>query len=133
MYFIIHELTFQIYPIIYIYSIINMVFSLVVVPGSPPLSVAYESLPQYVEDGSTHSSIRDRRRILRYVPLKPHHDRLATYHLSRREIVARDTHISCLSRRDDDHVTGRCYHPWPSYQRTYHYGDMCARCSRVMQ
>ena len=54
MYFIIHELTFQFYPLIYIYSIINMFFSLIVVPRSPPPSAADESLPQYVEDGSTH-------------------------------------------------------------------------------
>ena len=83
MYFIIHELTFQFYPIICIYLIINMVFSLIVVPGSPPPSTVDESLPQYVEDGSTHSSICDPCRILRYMPLRPHHDRLATYHLSR--------------------------------------------------
>ena len=64
-----------------------MVFSLIVVPGSPPPLAVDESLPQYVEDGSTHSSIRDLRRILRYIPLRPHHDRLATYHVSRREMV----------------------------------------------
>ena len=82
MYLIIHELSFQFYPLICIYSIINMVFSLLVVPGSPPPLVADENLPQYVEDGSTHSSIRDPHRILRYIPLRPHHDTLATYHLS---------------------------------------------------
>ena len=97
MYFIIHELTFQFYSLIYIYSIINMVFSLIVVPGSPPPSAADESLPQPVEDGSTHSSIRDPRRILQYIPLRPHHDRLATYYLSRREMAARDTHIHVLA------------------------------------
>ena len=133
MYFIINELTFQFYPLICIYSIINMVFSLIVVPGSPPPSAADESLPQYVEDGSTHSSIHDPPRILRYIPLRPHHDRLATYHLSHREMAALDTHISCPSRRDDDHVTGCCYHPWPSYRWTSHHGDMCARCSKVMR
>ena len=132
MYFIIHELTFQFYHIICIYSIINMVFSLIVVPGSPPPSAADESLPQYVEDGSTYSSIRDLRRILRHIPLRPHHDRLATYHLSHREMVARDTHISCPSRRDYNHVTGCCYHPWPLYRRTCRHGDMCARCSKIM-
>ena len=58
-----------------------------------------------MEDGSTHSSIRDPRRILRYIPLRPHHDRLAAYHLSCREMAARDTHISCPSRKDDDHIT----------------------------
>ena len=88
-----------------------MVFSLIVVTGSPPPSAADESLPQPVEDGSTHSSIRDLHRILRYIPLRPHHDRLAAYYLSRREMAARDTHISCPSRRDDNHVIGCCYHP----------------------
>ena len=39
MYFIIHELTFQFYSLIYIYSIINMVFLLIVVTGSSPPSV----------------------------------------------------------------------------------------------
>ena len=133
MYFIIHELTFQFYPLICIYSIINMVFSLIVVLESPLPSAADERLPQYVEDGSTHSSIRDPRRILWYIPLRPHHDRLATYHLSRREIAAQDTHISCPNRRDDNHVTRCCYHPWPSYRWTCRHGDMCARCSKVMQ
>ena len=126
MYFIIHELTFQFYPLICIYSIINMVFSLIVVPGSPPPSTTDEKLPRYVEDGSTQSSIRDLRRILWYIPLRPHHDRLATYHLSRREMAARDTHISFPSQRDDDHIIGCCYHPWPSYRRTYRHRDMCA-------
>ena len=83
MFFIIHELTFLFYPLICIYSIINIVFSLIVVPGSPPPSAADESLPQYVEDGSMHSSIRDPRRILQHIPLRRYHDRLATYHLSR--------------------------------------------------
>ena len=133
MHFIIHELTFQFYSLIYIYSILNMFFSLIVVPGSPPLSEADEILPQYEEDGSTHSSIRDPRRILRYIPIRPHHDRLAAYHLSSPEMAARDTHISCPSRRDDDHVIGCCYHPWPSYRRTCRHGDMCARCRKVMR
>ena len=48
-----------------------------------------------------------------YIPLRPHHHRLAAYYLSRREMAARDTHIPCPSRRDDDHVTGCCYHHWP--------------------
>ena len=82
MYFIIHELTFQFYPLICIYSIINLVFSLLVVPRSPPPSTTDESLPQYVEAGFMHLSIRDPCRILRYIPCRPHHDRLATYHLS---------------------------------------------------
>ena len=69
-----------------------MVYSLIVVTGSPPPSAADESLPQPVENGSTHSSIRDPRRILRYIPLRPHHDRLAAYYLSRRKMAARDTH-----------------------------------------
>ena len=133
MYFIIHQLTFQFYPLICIYSIIKLVFSLLVVPGSTPPSLANESLPHYVEDGSMYSSIRDPRKIIWYIPLRPHHDRLTTYHLSRREMVARDTNISCPSRRDDDHVTGCCYHPWPSYRRTSRHGDMCARCSKVMR
>ena len=115
MYFIIHQLTFQFYPLICIYSIINLVSSLLVVPGSTPPSPADESLHQYVEDGSTYSSIRDPHRILWYISLRPHHDRLATYHVSRREMAARETHISCPSRRDDDHVIGCCYHPGPSY------------------
>ena len=126
MYFIIHELTFQFYSLIYIYSIINMVFSLIVVPGSPPPPAADESLPRYMEDGSMHSSIRDPHRILWYILLRPHHDRLSTYHVSRREMVPRDTHISCPSQRDDNHVTGCCYHPWSSYRRTCRHGDVCS-------
>ena len=92
-----------------------MVISLIIVTGSSPTSSADESLPQPVEDGSMYSSIRDPRWILWYIPLRPHHHRLAAYYLSRREMVARDTHIPCPSQRDDDHVTGCCYHPWPSY------------------
>ena len=65
-----------------------MVFLLIVVLGSPPPSAADEILPQYVEDGSMHSSIRDPHKILWYIPLRPHLDRLAAYHLSRREMVA---------------------------------------------
>ena len=38
---------------------------------------------QYVEDGCTYSSIRDPHRILWYIPVGLHHDRLAIYHLSR--------------------------------------------------
>ena len=44
MYFIIHELTFQFYSLIYIYSIINIAFSLIVVSGSPPPSTADDSM-----------------------------------------------------------------------------------------
>ena len=66
MYFIIHQLAFQFYPLICIYLIINLVFLLLVVPESPAPSTADESLPRYVEDGSTYSSIRDLRRILWY-------------------------------------------------------------------
>ena len=53
-----------------------------------------------------HLSIRDPRGILWCIPLEPHHDRLATYHLSRREMAAQDTHVSCARQRDGDHVTG---------------------------
>ena len=76
-----------------------MVISLIVVTGSSSPSAADESLPQPVEDGSTHSSIRDLRRILRYIPLRTHHHRLAPYYLSRREMVARDTHSMSQSER----------------------------------
>ena len=110
-----------------------MVISLIIVTGSSPTSSADESLPQPIEDGSTYSSIRDSRRILRYIPIRPHHYRLAAYYLSRREMEARDPHIPCPSRRDDDHATGCCYHPKPLYRRTHHDWDMYARCSRVMQ
>ena len=99
MYFITHQLTFQFYPLICIYSIINLVCSLLVVPGSTPPSPANESLHQYVEDGSTYSSIRDPHRILWYILLRTHHDRLATYHVSRREMAARDTHFMSQSER----------------------------------
>ena len=88
-----------------------MVISLIIVTGSSPTSSADESLPQPVADGFTYLSIRDSRRILRYIPPRPHHHRLTTYYLSRREMAARDTHIPCPSRRDDDHVTGCCYPP----------------------
>ena len=110
-----------------------MVISLIIVIGSSPTSSANESLPQPVEDGSTYSSIRDPRRILRYIPIRPHHHRLTAYYLSRREMAARDPHIPCLSRRDDDHDTGCCYHPWPSDRRTRRHWDMYDRCSRVMR
>ena len=91
-----------------------MVILLIIVTGRSPTSSADESLPQPVEDGSTYSSIRDPCRILRYIPLRPHYHRLAAYHLSRREMAARDPHIPCPRRRDDDHVTGCCYRPRPS-------------------
>ena len=74
---------FQLYHVIYIYSIVNLVSSLLVVPGSTLPSPTNEILHQYVEDGSTYSSIHDSRRILWYILVGPHHDRLATYHLSR--------------------------------------------------
>ena len=84
MYFITYQLIFLVVPCnLYIYSIINLVSSLLIVPGSTPPSPADENLHQYVEDGSTYSFIRDPRRILWYIPLGPHHDRIATYHLSR--------------------------------------------------
>ena len=109
-----------------------MVISLITVTGSSPTSSADESLPQLMEDGSTYSSIRDPRRLLRYIPIRPHHYRLPAYYLSRREMVARDPHIPCPSRRDDDHATGCCYHPRPPYRRTRRDLDMYARCSIVM-
>ena len=74
-----------------------MVISLIIVTGSSPTSSADESLPQPVEDGSTYSSIRDPRRILRYIPLRPHHHRLAAYYMSCREMEAGDPHIPCPS------------------------------------
>ena len=46
------------------------------------------TLHAYVEDGYMHSSIRDPSGILWCIPLWPHHDRLATYYLSRREMAA---------------------------------------------
>ena len=67
-----------------------------------------------------------------YIPLDTHHDRLTTYHLSCREMAARDTHVSCARRRDDDHFTGCCYHPWSLYRRTSSHWDMCARCGGVV-
>ena len=72
-----------------------MVISLIIVTGSSPTSSADESLPQPVEDGSTYSSICDPRRILRYIPIKPHQHRLAAYYLSRREMEARDPGYCC--------------------------------------
>ena len=92
-----------------------MVISLIIVTGSSPTSSADESLPQPMEDGSTYSSIRDSRRILRYIPIRPHQHRLAAYYLSRQEMEARYPHIPCPSWRDDDHATGCCYHPRPPY------------------
>ena len=71
-----------------------MVISLIIVTGSSPTLSADESLPQPVEDGSTYSSIRDSRRILRYIPIRPHQHRLAAYYLPCREMEARDPHIS---------------------------------------
>ena len=81
-----------------------MVISLIIVTRSSPTLSADESLPQPMEDGSMYSYIRDPRRILRYIPIRPHHHRLTAYYLSRREMVARDPHIPCPSRRDDDHA-----------------------------
>ena len=66
---------FQLYHVIL--YIINYK-PLLVVPGSTPPLPADESLHQYVEDGSTYASEHDPRRILWYIPLGPHHDRLAT-------------------------------------------------------
>ena len=67
-----------------------MVILLIIVTGSSPTSSADESLPQPVEDGSTYSSIRDPRRILRYIPIRAHQHRLAAYYLSCREMEARE-------------------------------------------
>ena len=39
-----------------------------------------------------HSSIHGPRGILWCIPLEPHHDQLATYHLSRREMARPETH-----------------------------------------
>ena len=72
-----------------------MVISLIIVTECSPISSADESLPQPMEDGSTYSSIRDPRRILRYIPIRPHQHRLAAYYLSHREMEARDPHIPC--------------------------------------
>ena len=80
-----------------------------------------------------HSSIRESRGILWYIPLWPHHDRLATYHLSRREMAARDTHVSCARQRDDDYDTGCCYHPWPPYRWTNNHWDICVQFGRVVR
>ena len=110
-----------------------MVISLIIVTGSSPTSSADESLPHPMEDGSTYSSIRDPRRIVRYIPIRPHHYRLAAYYLSRRGMAAQDPHIPCPSQRDDDHATGCCYHPRPPYRRTRRDWDMYARCSKVMR
>ena len=48
---------------------IKLVSLLLVVARSTPPSQADESLYQYVEDGSTYSSIHDPRGILWYIPL----------------------------------------------------------------
>ena len=96
MYFITYQLLFPVVPC-YLY-IINYK-PLLVVPGSTPPLPADESLQQYVEDGSMYSSIRDPRKILWYILLGPHHDQLATFRLSRREMAARDTHFMCPSKR----------------------------------
>ena len=121
------------YHVIYIYSIVKFVSLLVAVPGSTSPSPADESLHQYVEDGSTYSSIRDPLRIIWFILLGSYHDRLATYHMSGREMATRDTHVSCASGRDDDHVIRCCYHPWPSYRWPNSHWDMCARCGGVVQ
>ena len=110
-----------------------MVILLIIVTGSSPTLSADESLSQPLEDGSTYSSIRDPRRILRYISIRPHQHRLAAYYLSRREMEARDPHIPCPSWRDDDHATGCCYHPRPPYRQTRRDWDMYARCSTVMR
>ena len=65
---------------------------MLVVSGSTLPSTVDESLHAYVKDGYTHSSIRDPREILWCLPLGPHHDRLATYHLSHRE-MGPETHM----------------------------------------
>ena len=71
MYFITYQLLFPVIPC-HLY-IINYK-PLLIVPGSTPPSPANESLHQYVENGSTYSSIRDMGKILWYIPLGPHHD-----------------------------------------------------------
>ena len=91
--------------------------------------MADESLHDYVED----SAIRDQGWILQYIPLGPHHDRLATYHLSRREMAARDTHVSCASRGDDDNLTGCRHHPWPLYPWPSSHWHLCVRCGGVVR
>ena len=68
-------------------------------PRSTPPLLVDESLHQYMEDGSTYSSIRDPCGILCYIPLRPHHDQLATNHLSRREMATRDTSFMYPSER----------------------------------
>ena len=83
MYFITYQLIFPVVTCnLYIINY-NLISSLLVVSGSTIPSTVDESLHAYVEDGYTHSSIRDPREILWYIPLGPHHDRLTTYHLSR--------------------------------------------------
>ena len=99
MYFINYQLLLPVVTCNLYISNYNLVSSLLVVSGSTPPSTVYESLHAYVEDGSTHSSIRDPHGILWYIPLGPHHDRLATYHLSRREMVTRDTRFIFLLER----------------------------------
>ena len=114
--------------------IINYKFCFfVIVSGSTLPSTTDESLHEYVEDEYTHSSIRDPCEILWCISLGPHHDRLATYHLSCREMAARDTHVSCARRRDDGHVTGCCYHPWPPYRQPSSHWDTCVQCGGVVR
>ena len=60
---------------------------LVVSESTLPLTID-ESLHPNVEDGYTDSSLHDPRGILWCIPLGPHHDQLAAYHLSRREMAA---------------------------------------------
>ena len=77
-----------------------MVISLIIVTGSSPTSSADESLPQPMEDGSTYSSIRDPRRILRYIPIRPYHHRLAAYYfVSSRDGGPRPIHSMSQSER----------------------------------
>ena len=118
MYFINYQLLLPVVTCnLYITNYYFLVSSLLVVLGSTPPSITDESFHEYVDDGFTNSSIRDPCGILWYIPLESHHDQLATYHLSRQEMAARDTHVSYARRRDDDHIT-RCYHPWPPYRWT---------------
>ena len=70
-----------------------MVFSLLVVSGSTLPSIVDESLHAYVEDGYIHSSICEPRRILWYIPLGPHHDRLATCLVERWRLETHTFHV----------------------------------------
>ena len=80
MYFIRYQLLLHIVGVMYIKSILNLISSLLIVPEGTLPSLADESLHQYVEDGSTYSSIHDPLEILWYILHGRHHDQLATHH-----------------------------------------------------